>query len=264
MSDEATQVRRYLNDIPELIVEASHYLTPGTAPIDPTSVRGTAIFRIPIVPEIFDLLDTNDKALDDIMLNRSGGERRLGVLPTLGLWVSLVHDELEDLGTAVRECCPARAHTVAGEAGWLSEYAERILVLHPDFYRDIEQLWTELRRACRIRKEYVPKCPYCDHRIEGVYGSADAEYPAWYRCTGCSKNWIHEAELKRLGATQPRMTLRQIAAWLNIPLRTLHNWRSAGRFTTDGRGFAEVEHVKRAAQSVGRVSACVWDIYNLH
>jgi hypothetical protein len=98
MSEEIVQIRKYLADIPKLLTEASHYLTPGSAPIDPTATRGGTIYRIPIVPEIVDLLDTNDKALDDIMLNRSGGERRLGVLPTLGLWVSLVWVELDDLG----------------------------------------------------------------------------------------------------------------------------------------------------------------------
>lgn len=272
MSDEIAQVRRHLNEIPELVLEASHYLTPGSAPLDPT-FKGNgkgSIYKIPIVPEIVDLLDESDKGLDDVMLNRSYGgfadariddfrinnaQRRLGVLPTLGLWVSLAYAELEDMGQAPRNCCPARAHTLAGECAWLNEYAEPIVELHPEFVREIELLWLELRKACRIRKEYVPKCPQCEGRIEGVFGSEDDLYPAWWRCTKCPKTWVHDAEVQRMARTQPRMTLRQIASWLNIPLRTLHNWRTAGRFQADSRGLYEISHVESAARNVGRVSA---------
>lgn len=275
MSDDvAAQVRRHLAEIPELLVEAGHYLTPGSAPLDPNfKAQGKgSVYKIPIVPEILDLLDTNDKALDDVMLSRrylgflnaerddfniNNGQRRLGVLPTLGLWVSLVYAEFEDLGQDVRECCPSRQHTIVGECDWLSEYAEGIIELHSDFPRDIEQLWLELRKACRIRKEYVPRCPAHGgvNRIEGVYGSPEDAAPAWWRCTGCGKTWVHDAEIRRLALTQPRMTLRQIGVWLNIPLRTLHNWRTAGRFSGDSRGLYEVEHIKRAADAVGRVTA---------
>jgi hypothetical protein len=64
--------------------------------------------------------------------------------------------------------------------------------------------------------------------------------------------WVHDAEVARLARTQPKMTLRAISSWLNIPLRTLHNWRTEGRFTTDRRGLVEVEHVERAAKKSGR------------
>lgn len=256
MSDDVAQARRHLAEIPELVLEASHYLIPGTAPLDPNfKAQGKgAVYKIPIAPEIFDLLDEREKALDDIMLNRSGGERRLGVLPTLGLWVSLVYAELEDLGQNVRECCPARNHTISGECDWLSEYAEPIVELHPDFVRDIEKLWIELRKACRIRKEYVPKCP--DHggvnRIAGVYAeSLDSEGPpAWWQCTGCGRTWVHEAEIRRLALTQPKMTLRQISTLIQIPVRTLHRWKNEGRFS--GGPLFELEHVERAAETVRR------------
>src|SRR5215216_3041467 len=164
VTDLVAQVRRHLADIPNLMVEASHYLTPGSAPLDPTfkSQGKGSVYKIPITPEIFDLLDERDKALDDVMLNRFGGDRRLGVLPTLGLWVSLAYAELEDLGRGPHECCPARRHTISGETAWLSEYAEDIVELHDDFARDIELLWIELRKACRVRREYVPKCPQCN------------------------------------------------------------------------------------------------------
>ena len=270
MIDELTQVRSYLADIPALHAEASHYKTPGSAPIDPTSVRGSTIFRIPIVPAIVDLLDIREKDLEDATENRkyagftraeaedfhiNNGERRLGVLPTLGQWVALAYAEFEDLGRRPRVCCPARCHTVAGESDWLIEYAEPILELHPDFLRDIERLWAELRKACRVRREYIPKCPFCNWRVEAIYGDDEAEGPAWWRCTGCAKTWVRDAEVKRFALTQPRMTLRQIATWLGIPLRTLHNWRNQGRFTTDGRGLAEVSHVENAAKRAGRISA---------
>jgi transposase-like protein len=274
VTDLVAQVRRHLLDIPDLVAEASYYFTPGSAPLDPTfngSGGKGAVYRIPISPEIFDLLDSRDKALDDLMLNRTAidwedgdgrkvvGERlrRLGVLPSLGLWVSLAYAELQDLGRNPRDCCPARSHTIAGETAWLTEYAAEIVELHDDFARDIELLWTELRRACRIRKEYVPSCPQCStdrHRnyLEGVYGSDEDAAPAWWRCRACGFNAVRDAEIKRVAALQPRMTLRQIASLLRLPLRTLHNWRTQGRFSSDSRGLYELEHVKRAAQSVGR------------
>ena len=264
--DLVAQVRRHLAEIPELVAEASHYLTPGSAPKDPEARHGAAVYRIPIVPEIVDLLDERDKALEDVMFNRTsiGWEdgagrkvidprlRRLGVLPTLGLWVALVYAELDDLGRDPRPCCPARSHTIAGEVAWLAEWAEAVVELHSDFPRDIELLWVELRRACRIRPEYIPQCPKCGYRLEGVYGSESDKEAAWYRCTGCPKTFVMDAELKRLALTQPRMTLRQIASLLQLPLRTLHHWRATKRFLPDSRGLYELEHVRRAALTAGR------------
>lgn len=268
-------MRRHLADIPNLVAEAQHYLTPGSAPLDPTNqTKGKgSVYKIPIVAEIYDLLDLREKNREDVTDNRkyagfaraeaedfhiNNGQRRLGVLPTLGLWVSLSWAELDDLGHQPRECCLPKQHTITGETNWLSDYAEQIIELHSDFPRDIEQLWTELRKACRIRREYVPTCPICATattrwRVEAVYGD-DGE-PAWWRCTGCAKTWVRDAEVKRFALTQPKMTLGNIASWLGLPLRTLHNWRTQGRFTTDHRGLAEVEHVKRAAEAAGRIPA---------
>lgn len=279
MSDQVIQIRKHLAAIPDLLEEVSHYLTPGSAPIDPTAVRGATIFRIPIVPAIFDLLDEKDKALDDIMLNRSGGDRRLGVLPTLGLWVALAYAELEDLDRGPRVCCEARHHTVAGESGWLAEYARDVIELHPCcdrceqgkrergergcrcgcFVHDIEQLWVELRQACRIRKEYVPRCP--DHgganRIEGVYAESLGTEgpPAWWQCKGCGRTWVHDAEVRRLASTQPPMTLIQMAGLLGKPLRDLYRLRDNNRFLPVGRNkrgaaLYEMDHVSEAAKKL--------------
>jgi transposase-like protein len=248
---DITQLRRYLADIPTLMAEAQHYITPGTAPQDPDARHSTTIYRIPIVAEIVDLLDKRAKDVDEHSDNRNNGERRLGILPTLGLWVSLTFVELEDTGHSPRICCPSRRHTVVGECDWLSEYAEPILQLHPDFYTEIETIWKELRQACRVRREYTPRCNHFNNPVEAIHGN-DNDGPAWWRCTGCSRTWVHDAEVQRLALTQPPMTLRQIATLLGLPLRTLHNWRSQGRFTTDSRGKTEVEHVKRAARTIGR------------
>ena len=271
MDNRVAQVRRHLAEIPDLVAEASHYLTPGSAPKDPDARHGTTVFRIPIVPEIVDLLDERDKLLDDIMLNRTAiawedgaGRkvaehrlRRLGVLPTLGLWVALVHAELEDLGRAPESCCPARGHTLAGEVAWLVEWAEAVIELHDDFPRDIELLWQELRRACRVRQEYIPQCPKCGHRLEGVYGSESDKEAAWFRCTGCPQTFVMDAELKRLAALQPPMTLRQIAGVLRLSCRDVYGWYRQDRYMpvgTNARGqrLFELEHVKRAALSAGR------------
>jgi hypothetical protein len=200
------------------------------------------------VAEVVDLLDRREKDVDDASSNRLAGERRLGVLPSLGLWVSVAYPELEDLGHSPRECCPPRCHTVTGEALWLHSYAQLILELHDDFAADIAKLHRELQKACRIRQEYVPKCPNCRWRVEPVYPDGGGG-PSYWRCTGCSKTWVHDAEVARLALTQPKMTLRQISSMLNIPLRTLYNWRNQNRFS--GGPLYEVDHVRRAAERVG-------------
>lgn len=277
MSDSLLKkVWKFLAEIPGLYYEARHYLIPGSAPIDPTtSVRGASVYRIPISADIFDLLDLRDKDVGDVIGIRSGviwqdgagrrvvepAQRRLGVLPTLGLWVSLVWAELDDLGRTPRECCPAREHTVAGEAGWLHEYAHEIVELHPDFPREIELLYGELRKACRVRREYVPTCPACAtatrrSRVEAIYGD-DASAPAWWRCTACEKTWVADAEVRRFALTQPPMTLREMANFLDLPLRDLYRIRDAQRLVPVGRsgrggGLYEVEQVRRAVEKVGK------------
>jgi len=248
MTDLLTQVRAHLADIPALVAEAEHYITPGSAPADPDARHATTIFKIPIVPEVFDLLDGREKDVEEPGLNRMAGERRLGVLPTLALWVALAYAEIEDRGERPRVCCPPRRHTIVGESGWLYEYAAHILDFNDDFAADIAKLHRELQRACRVRQEYVPKCPQCRWRVEPVYSDGTTG-PAYWRCTGCTKTWVHDAEVARLALTQPKMTLRQISSMLNIPLRTLYNWRNQGRFS--GGPLFEVDHVRRAAERVG-------------
>jgi predicted site-specific integrase-resolvase len=46
------------------------------------------------------------------------------------------------------------------------------------------------------------------------------------------------------------MTLRQISTMIEVPLRTLQRWWKDGRFS--GGPLFELEHVKRAAETVGR------------
>jgi transposase-like protein len=246
VNDIAT-LRRHLADIPQLMAEAEHYITPGTAPQDPDARHSTTIYRIPIVAEIVDLLDAREKNIDEPAENRTNAE-------------------LQDIGESPRDCCPPKSHTISGECSWLADYAEHILQLHPCceqcaegkrgcgcgcFHHEIETIWKELRAACRVRREYTPRCNHCNNHVEAIHGTDDAG-PAWWRCTGCSKTWVHDAEVQRLALTQPPMTLRQIATLLGLPLRTLHNWRSQGRFSPDRRGKFELEHVKRAARTIGR------------
>jgi hypothetical protein len=254
VTDDVVKVRRMLADIPDLVAEAHHYLEPGVAPADMKTHHGKGpTYRIPIVAEIFDLLDPREKDIDEPTENRVGGDRRLGVLPTLSLWVSAAYPELEDRGHQPRECCPARTHTVVGETGWLGDYAEPVLAIYPDFATDVEKLWKELRQACRIRQEYKPTCSMCATAtrrwlVEPVY-SDNVSGPAWWQCTGCRRTWVHDAEVQRLALTQPKMTLTQIASLLGKPVSTLYRWRDQGRFS--GGPLYEIEHVRRAMRTVG-------------
>ena len=254
----ADRVRRQLTDIPDLMVEVALYLTTGSLPPDPDARHGTNNpARIPIVAAVTDLLDVRskrfsdeDEGVRDLELDRKAGSRRLGVLPTLGLWVSMVHAELEDLGTPARECCPPRQHTVAGEVGWLMEQLDRVLELHNDFAEDVDWLWTDLRKACRLRPPLPLTCATCGFALEGM------DSDAWFRCTGCPRTWRMDAELRRLGATQPGMPLSQVSRLLEVPVKTLHDWKSRGWILPVGKRGAtflfEVEKVQQVRDNMAR------------
>lgn len=255
------QVRRELADIPDLMVEASHYVIPGSAPADPEARASTGIpsHRLVIAPDIVDLLDPREKDMepDSITENRFDGHRRIGVPPTITMWCQLLYVELEDIGTPAKPCCPRDQHTLARECTWLSDHAADAARLHDDFTAEIHSMWTDLRRACRITQPYIPVCTACGHRLEGQYADGESTdiSPAWWRCTGCGNTVQHEAEIRRMALTQPPLTLRQLTSLLNIPLRTLYRWESEGRFlpvkrNSRGGKLYEVEHVRRAREKM--------------
>lgn len=237
MADLLERVREWLAEIPELYAMLPMYRAPGSLPPDPEARRATTNPSRPnAVLEVVALADERDKphsdgevGVRDTDLDSRAGERRQGILPTLGMWVSMVSAELIDLGEDVDECCPAHEHTIAGEAAWLVKYAERALELHDDFAEDIAWMHRDLRKAVGERDPLDFYCPKCGWLIEPVDGAA------WFRCTGCPQTWRLDAEIRRLGATQPDMSLRECARRLNRPLATLREWASRGKILPVGR-----------------------------
>ena len=82
--------------------------------------------------------------------------------------------------------------------------------------------------------------------------------------THCSVSGRHRlpehAAARRRDAThalpQPPLTLRQISSLLDLPLRTLYNWETEGRFlpvrrNSRGGKLYEVEHIRRAVEKSG-------------
>lgn len=260
-------VRGWLGEIPDLMVEVQHYVTPGSAPVDPDARQGSGVksHRMVLVPDVVDLLDVREKNLDpdDVgWLNRIDGQRRVGVFPTLSMWVSLVHGEMIDLDEDPSDCCPPRAHTLAGEVAWLSQYADRAVALHNDFAPEMRQIRNDLRTACRVVEPFVPQCPKCGWWMEGQWpdDEVDAEKaPPWWKCSGCGWTITHDAEVRRLAALQPPMTLRQMATMTGVSHRTLLRWEADKRFLPVGensRGVKlyEVDHIKRTVEKTDRAS----------
>lgn len=250
-----------MNDILDLMVEVQHHWIPGSAPVDPDARQGEGIksHRSVITEQVVDLLDFREKDMepDDLAENFVDGEWRLGVFPTLAMWVSLVHVELVDLGENPAECCPdARHHTLAGEIAWLDRYADRVLDLHDDFERQIRSIRQALRTACRTTDAFQPTCTKCGNDMDPQYAEGESGdiAPPWWVCTACGWTVIHDAEVRRLALTQPPMTLRQIHRITHIPLRTLHNWRAEKRFLPIGKSkrggdLFDLALIERAAKS---------------
>jgi predicted RNA-binding Zn-ribbon protein involved in translation (DUF1610 family) len=236
MTSEGTtvDVARMLGEIPELFALLPLYGLPGSTPPDPDARRGTSSpAKPPTVLDVVDLLDTREKPQADdgerdVELDKRAGYRRLGILPTLGLWVSMVAAELDDMDEPVEVCCPDRQHTVAGECAWLTTHLDRILELHPDFPEDVEWMWRDLRRVVGERDPLTFYCPKCGWRIE------PQDDATWFRCTGCPQTWRMDAEIRRLGATQ-ELTLKQIASMRGLALKTLHDWSARGWIAPIGR-----------------------------
>lgn len=217
------QVREQLAEIPDLMAEVSYYIEPGSAPIDPDARhRHGNLAKLPLVAAVADLLDERQKDLtdpEDLPANRKNGERRLGVLRTLGLWVSLIHPELEDTEGETAVCCPGREHTISGECSWLIQHLDFTMGLHPDFGCDISAIWRDLRNQTRTVDAGPLRCliETCGWPVEEMSGGA------WYRCTGCRRSWSR-LELHKLHEQQKPKTLSEIAALTQIPLSTLKDW----------------------------------------
>jgi hypothetical protein len=262
--DTISRVRYWLTNIPDLLAEQPEYLIPGSIPADPsTRYAPTSPARPPVNLTVIDLTDTREKDSAELTpaellsYDRTAGYHRLGVLPTLGLWVSLVLDELIDLGENPDTCCPLNGqdtatHTITGEVGWLIRYLPTILDMHPDFATDIEAIHRDLRHGQRDTRDLLAqlKCPKCRWPVEAKTGNA------WLRCTGCDAAWTMAAEIRRFGATQPDMPLAKIAGILGRPLDTLRKWSIEGRILPVGRRgqtfLYDVERVRRVSEETAK------------
>lgn len=250
------QVRQHLADIPDLMAQLAYFRTPGSAPPDPDARRGTSSpARPPIVLDVVDLEDTRWKPNADqpgertAELDRQIGHRRQGVLPTLSLWVMLADSDMNDAG--IHPDPSPEPTTLVSECAWLLEHLEWIVGQYAAFAPEIAAIHRDLSRGCGIRPPLPLSCSMCGWRVV----PAD-ETESWYRCTGCDKTWRMDAELRRLGATQPGMPLSQISRILDVPVKTLHDWRARGWIApieNSRRGFLyDVDAVKKASESVVR------------
>lgn len=251
-------VAYWLTRIPDLAAEQPLYLLPGTRPADPTSWRGKGSpARPPVTLDVIDTTDTRLKDTGDLTPAEafSYDQRdRLGVLPYLGLWVSLVMDELIDCGIQPDVCCPLNngdtiTHTVTGETRWLLRYLDQILDLHPDFADDVHRIYRQLQQGVGERDPFALKCDRCTWPVDPQDGAS------WFKCSGCGKQWTLVGEIKRLAGMQPNMPLRKIATILGRSLGTLQKWAIEGRFLPVGRQgqtfLYDLERVRTVADQFG-------------
>lgn len=262
--DPIIRVREQLTAIPELYTQAAMHRQPGSTPPDPDQRRATSNPSRPTVRlDVVDLLDERNKTRADDEtgqrdpeLDKLAGYRRLGVLPTLGLWVAMVQVELEDSGQQVAVCCPTRTHTAAGECSWLLTHAETVLELHRDFAKDVDWIYQDLLRACGVRPDHPVSCRACGDRVEGH------DKNAWFQCVGCGRSWLFDAEMARIGKAAAGdglgLTLRQMAVELGLAESTLYKLWKLRRVLPQGVGVRgvrlfQVEHVRRAAEKYGLV-----------
>ena len=263
-----SRVRAWLEQIPDLVAEQPEYLLPGTKPTDPsTRYAAPDPARPPADLGVLDLTDTRHKPDDDlspadlIEHDRMALTRRLGILPTLGLWVSLVLDELIDMGENPATCCPTipdgaggyiTTHTIVGEVNWLIRHLNTILDMHPDFAGDVEAMHRDLRHGVRDPQDLLANlaCPKCRNRVE-PHGRN-----AWLQCVACNESWTMAAEIRRFGATQPDMPLSKIAAIIGRPLDTLRKWSIEGKIMPVGRRgqtfLYDLERVRRISDALSR------------
>jgi predicted RNA-binding Zn-ribbon protein involved in translation (DUF1610 family) len=277
--DPSVRVRQQLADIPDLYTQLQLFKIPGSAPPDPDARKGSTNPSRPTVRlEVVDLLDertekagSDEPVTRDLELDKLAGssvsreqaktgqplaygriERRLGILPTLGLWVMMCRTEMLDQHLTAPRCCEdSDGHTVAGECSWLLDHVDWILEWHKDFAEDINVMHQDLQRVCGIRREKPIPCRACGGKVEG------RDNNAWFLCLGCGKSWLWEAELARMNAAGSKMrTLAQIADEKHLSLKMLKNMARTRFLPTghDRKGVAlyDADVVERAVKNMGK------------
>jgi hypothetical protein len=240
-----------LTQIPDLYAQAHMALTPGNIPSDDTRHATSNPSRPTVRLDIVDLLDTrltktnsDEPGTRDPELDRKANARRLGILGTLWLWVTLIDCELADSNQPVQ---PPNDN-IASVCSWLITHLNWTLDMHPDIANDIDWMHRDLQHATGNTPPKPVPCRNCGGHVNGHDNNS------WYQCSGCGQSWIADAELVRIGATATRMmTLRQLAAVLEIPLKTLKNaagtrFLPTGR-NTHGTNLYDIDTVRRAQET---------------
>ncbi len=238
------ETRQHLTELPDLYAQLWMFTKPGSAPKDPDQRSGKSnpARRSVVNLDVLDLTDERLKAdaedtRTDYTLDSRAGARRQGVVNTLAAWSRLVCSELADAGV---DTDLAEEPTITSECGYLLTHLDWIAEqqwfddeLHPD----VRQMRADVRRAIGDRDDVTSMpCLDCGWEMVGQ-GDYDAErkrFP-WYKCSGCSKTAVTQAELDRIDEkARDTVTLSYAARMLKRPVSTLKEWVQQGWVRPEG------------------------------
>ena len=219
------RLRDSLRDLPERLATATALLAGEKLGGGGDSAHPVPTSRPPLNLAVIDLT-RRGRVHDDPIAHMT--TRSAGVVTMLASWTRLAHGEMLDTDTATTE--PATHPTGATECAWLLRHIVWILAQQwvTEFAEDVAIADRDVRAALHERREYLPRCDRCGYRLEAM------DAGSWYRCTGCQRVIDHWAELKRLAEIQPPMTLPELSAAINVPLKTLHDWHRRGLIAPAG------------------------------
>ncbi len=206
----ADRIRRWLIDLPNdvaLLPDMANTSNGQPAPSSPANQR------IPIKAAVLDVPEQ--------------------IAVTLAHWIHIAHHDMDDdpglpEPTITSMCDWLLRHLLWITTGpWsLRDDDTTDTVLH-QFTHDLRLLRTHTQAILGERDPYTPRCDQCGQRLEAMDDNS------WYRCTNHNPIRIidHWAEIGRLTAIQPPMTINELSAAIDVPTGTIGRWVAAGALT---------------------------------
>lgn len=215
-------LRETLRDLPDRITVAAALIAGEKLAAADDGTRPVPGSRPPLNLAVVDLT-RRGKIHDDPIAHMT--TRSAGILAMLQSWTRLAHGEMLDTDTDTTD--PTMHPTVGTECAWLLRHIVWILEQQwvTELAVDLGIAERDVKAVLRERAPYAPRCDRCTYRLEAMDGGS------WYRCTGCHRVIDHWAELKRLAEIQPPMTLAELSAAVDVPVKTLHDWHKRGLLT---------------------------------
>lgn len=240
--------------LPDAYAMLNLFRLPGSQPADTGSRQRTTLdHRTLLNLAVLDLTDEREKpdtapvrTAADLAADKLAGERRQGILPTLGLWVRLAdaemcdeghrHDEPHPNPTVRTECDWLTGHLDwIGEQPWANEITDEIA----DMLRDCQSVAGDLDQVKDRLYCLNDRCGWPVEEVDGAY----------YRCTGCGRAW-GRLELHRMAERKKPKPLGECARLANVGERTLRRYKAEGRLHVAARsGTTDLYDIDQVMQA---------------